>query len=85
LPTKLDGHGNYAIGLKDHTIFPELPLSEAGRIFGLQIQITTTAGNDEVAKSLLRHMGMPFQPDRVKKEGSVEKTAPMKDTSPPVS
>ncbi|NOS67990.1 MAG: 50S ribosomal protein L5 [Candidatus Peribacteraceae bacterium] len=66
LPTKLDGRGNYAIGLRDHTIFPEVPSSDVGKIFGMQIQITTTAGRDDYGKALLKHMGMPFTPDRVK-------------------
>jgi large subunit ribosomal protein L5 len=67
LPSKLDGHGNYAIGLKDHTIFPEVPTTDAGKIFGMQIQITTTAKNDAQGKALLKQIGMPFTPERVKK------------------
>ncbi len=68
LPTKLDGHGNYAIGLKDHTIFPEVPNSDVARTFGLQIQITTTAGTDERGRALLKQIGMPFIRDRKKDE-----------------
>lgn len=64
LPTKLDGHGNYAIGLKDHTVFPEIPASDVQKTFGLQIQITTTAKNDEEGKALLKQIGLPFRPDR---------------------
>lgn len=64
LPTKLDGRGNYAIGLKDQTVFPELPTSDLQRSFGLQIQITTTAKNDDEARLLLKQIGMPFRPDR---------------------
>lgn len=64
LPTKLDGHGNYAIGLKDQTVFPELPTADIQRSFGLQIQLTTTAKNDDEAKLLLKHIGMPFRPDK---------------------
>ncbi len=66
LPTKLDGQGNYAIGLKDHTIFPEVPPAEAGKIFGMQIQITTTAKDDEQGRALLKQLGVPFQPERKK-------------------
>ena len=66
LPAKLDGRGNYAIGLRDHTIFPEAPGADAGKIFGMQIQIATTAGRDDRGKALLKNMGMPFTPDRVK-------------------
>ncbi len=64
LPVKLDGRGNYAIGLRDHTIFPEAPGVEAGKIFGMQIQIATTAGRDDRGRALLKHMGMPFTPER---------------------
>jgi large subunit ribosomal protein L5 len=60
LPTKLDGSGNYAIGLRDHTIFPEVPPPEAGKIFGMQIQITTTARTDAEGRALLQQIGMPF-------------------------
>lgn len=65
--TKLDGHGNYAIGLKDHTIFPEVPPADAGKIFGMQVQITTNAKTDESARALLKHMGVPFRAERVAK------------------
>jgi large subunit ribosomal protein L5 len=64
LPTKLDGNGNYAIGLKEHTMFPEIPSADLQKTFGLQIQITTTAKNDAEAKLLLKHIGIPFRPDR---------------------
>lgn len=66
LPTKMDGHGNYAIGLKDQTVFPELPNTDIQRTFGLQIQITTKAKNDAEARLLLKQIGMPFRPERQK-------------------
>jgi large subunit ribosomal protein L5 len=68
LPTKLDGHGNYAIGLKDQTIFPEIPSADVQKTFGLQIQITTTAKSDAEAKALLKQIGMPFRPDKKSSE-----------------
>ena len=84
LPTKLDGRGNYAIGLKDHTIFPEVPAVEAGKIFGMQIQLTTTAKDDASARALLKEIGMPFAPERPKKAGSpVESKAKPSDTDSP--
>ena len=64
LPAKLDGQGNYAIGLRDQTVFPELPTADLQRSFGLQIQITTTAKNDEQARLLLKQIGMPFRPEK---------------------
>ncbi|MDD5103566.1 MAG: 50S ribosomal protein L5 [Candidatus Peribacteraceae bacterium] len=68
--TKLDGHGNYAIGLKDHSIFPEVPPADAGKIFGVQVQITTTSKTDAPARALLRHMGVPFRAERASKKSS---------------
>lgn len=64
LPTKLDGKGNYAIGLKEITMFPEIPSTDLQRSFGLQIQITTNAGNDDAARLLLKEIGIPFRPNR---------------------
>jgi large subunit ribosomal protein L5 len=73
LPTKLDGRGNYAIGLRDQTIFPELPPADVARIFGMQIQITTTAGRDDYGRALLKKIGMPFTPERKKTEARPSK------------
>jgi len=81
LPTKLDGRGNYAIGLRDHTIFPEIAPVEAGKIFGLQIQITTTAGTDVRGRALLKNLGVPFMPERQKTGAKVDASAAKADTS----
>lgn len=64
LPTKMDGRGNYAIGLKDHTVFPEVPAGDVQKTFGLQIQITTTAKTDDEARLLLKQIGIPFRQER---------------------
>lgn len=64
LPTKLDGHGNYAIGLKDQTVFPEIPNADLIKGFGLQIQITTNAKDDESARALLKQIGMPLRSEK---------------------
>ncbi len=64
LRSTLDGHGNYSIGLRDHSIFPELPPTDAKQLFGMQILISTTTKNDDQAKALLRHIGMPFRQER---------------------
>ena len=61
LPTKMDGQGNYAIGLRDHTIFPEIPNADLQKTFGMQIQITTDAGTDERGMALLKQIGIPFR------------------------
>lgn len=70
LPTKLDGHGNYNIGLRDHSVFPEVPLPENKQIFGLQILIATDAGADEPARALLKQIGVPFRPARTSSKAS---------------
>lgn len=64
LPTVFDGRGNYAIGLRDQTVFPEIPAGDVQKIFGLQIQITTNAGSDEKARLLLKKIGFPFRQER---------------------
>ncbi len=64
LPLKLDGQGNYAIGLKENTMFPEIPSADLQKTFGMQIQITTTAKNDTEGRVLLKEIGIPFRPDR---------------------
>jgi len=61
LPTKLDGKGNYSIGLQDHSIFPEVPAPDAGQIFSMQVVITTTATDDKEGMALMKNMGMPFK------------------------
>jgi len=68
LPGKLDGRGNYAIGLVDHSIFAEVPPPDAKQIFGMQIQITIAAKNDTEGRALLKQIGMPFRPEREKKD-----------------
>ncbi len=70
--TKLDGHGNYSIGIRDHSIFPEVPLPDAKQIFGIQVQITTSTDNDDEAKALLKAMGMPFKKEVKEEKGEKE-------------
>lgn len=56
-----DGHGNYSIGLKEHTIFPEIRAEDVSKIHGLQITIQTNAGNNKKALELLKAFGFPFK------------------------
>lgn len=60
IPSRLDGRGNYAIGLKDQTIFPEIGSADVAKIFGLQIQLTISGGSDTNSRALLEAIGMPF-------------------------
>jgi large subunit ribosomal protein L5 len=55
-----DGRGNYAIGLKEQLIFPEIEYDKIDKIRGMNIVIVTTAQTDEEARELLKLMGMPF-------------------------
>lgn len=55
-----DGHGNYTIGISDHSIFPEVELDKVKRTIGFDITIVTTASTNEEAKSLLTEIGIPF-------------------------
>ncbi len=64
IPAKFDGHGNYALGLKEHEVFPEISELDMLKSFGMQIQVTTTAKNDAEAKALLKHIGFPFRAGR---------------------
>ena len=59
--TAFDKQGNYRIGLKDQTVFPEISYEEAGTPHGLQVNIVTTAKTKEESKKLLELMGFPFR------------------------
>jgi large subunit ribosomal protein L5 len=56
-----DGRGNYTIGLHDQLIFPEISYERVDKQRGMNVTIVTTAANDNQARSLLKHMGMPFR------------------------
>ncbi|NCC21023.1 MAG: 50S ribosomal protein L5 [Alphaproteobacteria bacterium] len=56
-----DGRGNYAMGLKEQIVFPEIEYDEVDQLRGMDIIICTTAGTDEEAKELLRGFDMPFR------------------------
>jgi len=62
IPTKsFDGRGNFALGLKEQIIFPEIEYDKIEKIRGLNIAIVTTAKTDDEARELLKLMGMPFR------------------------
>jgi large subunit ribosomal protein L5 len=56
-----DGRGNYSLGIREHTIFPELNLDKVEKVKGLTISINTTASSDFEGMTLLRALGMPFR------------------------
>jgi large subunit ribosomal protein L5 len=59
-PRAFDGRGNYTLGVKDQTIFPEVELDKVKRNLGMDITIVTTARENDEAKDLLTFFGMPF-------------------------
>jgi large subunit ribosomal protein L5 len=61
VPSKLDGQGNYNLGVTDHTIFPEISVENVKKHMGLDITIVTTAETDDEGRELLRLLGMPFR------------------------
>ena len=59
--SKLDGRGNYTLGITEQIIFPEIDLDKIMKIMGLQITFVTSADTDEEAFALLKHFGLPFK------------------------
>jgi large subunit ribosomal protein L5 len=60
-PKAFDGRGNYALGLHEQVIFPEIVYDKVDKIRGMDIIVVTTANTDEEAKALLTHLGVPFR------------------------
>jgi len=56
-----DGRGNYTMGIKEHTIFPEIDTDKVSKVHGMDVTFVTTAETDEEAYALLKHFGMPFK------------------------
>lgn len=59
-PKSFDGRGNYAMGLKEHIVFPEINFDKIEQVWGMDIVICTTAKTDAEAKALLKHFNLPF-------------------------
>ena len=59
--TAFDGRGNYALGIKEQLIFPEIEYDKIDKVRGMDVIIVTTADSDEEARELLTQFGMPFQ------------------------
>ena len=62
-PKSFDGRGNYAMGLKEQIIFPEISYDQIDKVRGMDIIVTTTAKTDDEARELLRLFGFPFPQD----------------------
>jgi large subunit ribosomal protein L5 len=61
IENKLDGRGNYTMGIKEQIIFPEINIESVSRILGMNITMTTTAKTDEEGLALLKEFGLPFK------------------------
>ena len=61
VPRRLDGRGNYTLGVTDHTIFPEIKMEGVKNTTGMDISFVTSANNDDEGKELLSLLGMPFR------------------------
>ncbi|MFC4624970.1 50S ribosomal protein L5 [Daeguia caeni] len=60
-PKSFDGHGNYAMGIKEHIVFPEINYDKVDQIWGMDIIVCTTAKTDDEARALLRGFNFPFR------------------------
>ncbi len=60
-PKAFDGRGNYALGLKEQVIFPEITYDKVDKLRGMDVVMVTTAETDEEARALLTHLGVPFR------------------------
>jgi large subunit ribosomal protein L5 len=60
-PKAFDGRGNYTIGVREQLIFPEIDFNKVDKLRGMNISIVTTAESDELARALLKALGMPFR------------------------
>ena len=67
-PRSFDGKGNYAMGLKEQIVFPEISYDKIEKVRGMDIIVTTTAKTDEEARELLRLFGFPFPADQQAEE-----------------
>jgi len=60
-PKSFDGRGNYALGIKEHIIFPEINYDQIDQVWGMDVIVCTTARNDEEARALLKAFNFPFR------------------------
>ena len=64
IESKLDGRGNYSLGIKEQIIFPEINIDSVDRLNGMNITFVTTAQTDEEGYALLKEFGLPFKEDK---------------------
>ena len=64
IESKLDGRGNYTLGIEEQIIFPEINIDNIARLLGMNITFVTSAGTDEEGYALLKEFGLPFKNDK---------------------
>ena len=67
-PKSFDGRGNYAMGIKEHIVFPEINYDKVDQIWGMDVIVCTTAETDDEARELLRAFNFPFPPEKQEAE-----------------
>ena len=67
-PKSFDGRGNYALGLKEHIVFPEIDYDKVDQVLGMDVIVCTTARTDDEARELLRAFNFPFRTETPKAE-----------------
>jgi large subunit ribosomal protein L5 len=60
-PKSFDGRGNYALGIKEHIVFPEIDYDKVEAVWGMDVVVCTTASNDDEARALLKQFNFPFR------------------------
>ena len=61
IESKLDGHGNYTVGITEQIIFPEINIDSISKLMGMNITFVTSANTDEEGYALLKELGLPFK------------------------
>jgi large subunit ribosomal protein L5 len=74
-PKSFDGRGNYAMGLKEQLVFPEISYDQIDKVRGMDVIVTTTANTDDEARELLRLFGFPFPPEETGSETQEKQAA----------
>ena len=60
-PKSFDGRGNFALGIKEHIVFPEINYDKVDQVWGMDVIVCTTAKSDDEARALLKHFNFPFR------------------------
>lgn len=71
-PKSFDGRGNFAMGLKEQMVFPEIKYDDVDEVRGMDVIVTTTATTDEEARELLRLFNFPFPPEETEADGKTD-------------